>query len=398
MPSVNLSAEQVQKIQQDVHESGISFSHLEADLVDHICCYVEELMEYGQSFEQAYKKARKRINIEQLKDIEIKTILLITQKFKTMKTFMKITGITGIGLLIISLIFKSGHIAGANVLFLLGIVSIAFAYIPALLLTVRREKLIKRNMHIFYSGLITVFLILVSYIFTMMHWPYRSYVLLFTWISAFVFILLLFLGALKNEENRIINLSVVLILTVVISLSIFSYSIMARNPQNEIRVLEYNIEESNAFFDNSLSDLQNKLHERINDELLTGEYSGLIDESNSIISKLSLFKEQLFSDKTDIRKYNKRFLKPYVLDESLQEFAQQLEQNMQSYQSFVLNILDRYGLKELDQYVRKSLVFSQLDFNQNSVVVYNNISRLQRDIKIIEREILSEMLNRAEAE
>jgi hypothetical protein len=173
---------------------------------------------------------------------------------------------------------------------------------------------------------------------------------------------------------------------------------MARNPQNEIRVLEYNIEESNAFFDNSLSDLQNKLHERINDELLTGEYSGLIDESNSIISKLSLFKEQLFSDKTDIRKYNKRFLKPYVLDESLQEFAQQLEQNMQSYQSFVLNILDRYGLKELDQYVRKSLVFSQLDFNQNSVVVYNNISRLQRDIKIIEREILSEMLNRAEAE
>lgn len=395
MPSVNLTIEQIHKIRQDVQRAKVSFSHLEADLIDHICCYVEEFMEYGLSFEQAYARARKRINIEQLKDIEIKTILLINQKFKTMKTLMKITGIMGITLLLVSLIFKSGHIAGANVLFMLGVVSIAFAYIPALFLTVRREKLIKQSLPIFYSALVAVFLILISYIFSVMHWPLKPYVLLLSWISAFVFILILFLAALKNEENRIINLSVVLLLTIIVSLNIFSYSVSNSNPQNELRVLEYTIEESNDYFEKSLEALKKELKQKIDNELLIKEYTSLTSESKDVLNTLEQFQDQLFTDRAELRKYNKRFFKPYIKDETMQAMARKLEKSMQAYQLSVLGFSDRLELSEINQYIRKSIQFSEMDFNQNAIVLYNNISRLQRDIRIIEREILLEIMRQS---
>lgn len=58
MPLVNLTPEQIALIEHDIHKAGISFSHLEADLVDHICCFVEELMGHGISFESSLQRAK----------------------------------------------------------------------------------------------------------------------------------------------------------------------------------------------------------------------------------------------------------------------------------------------------------------------------------------------------
>jgi hypothetical protein len=178
----------------------------------------------------------------------------------------------------------------------------------------------------------------------------------------------------------------------IVSLDIYNYSVSTMNPQNEIRVIEYSIEESNNYFEKSLSDLKTELRQQIENQQLIKEYSDLISESNSVLNSLEQFRNTLFSDEAELRKHNKRFLKPYVKDEAIQDIAEDIKKLIQSYQLTVLDLTDRHGLSDMDKYIRKSLVFSELDFNQNSVVVYNNISRLQRDIRIVEREILAGLL------
>ncbi|MBN1596768.1 MAG: hypothetical protein JW894_00595 [Bacteroidales bacterium] len=394
---VKLNPDQIRFIEDDVRKAGIGFSHLETDLIDHICCYVEELMDIGNSFEDAYKKVKKEIGYNNLKYIEIKTILLITKKFETMKTFMKITGISGISLFLISLIFKMNHLAGANVLFLLGVICIAFAYIPSLLITVKKEKLIKRNIHVFYSAAVTVFLFLITYIFTVMHWPYKSYMILLIWISTFVFILLLFFSAIKIQENRIINLSAVLILTIIVALNIFSYSITDRNSQNEIRVLEYNLKESNEYFSHKTEELKHQFKTKIDDSVNPDNYKDLVNRTEAILNQLESFNNKLFPDERKLHNYNKSILKPYIKKGSIQDEAINLEVSVRAYQESILDFTNKYNITTLDQYIRRSVIFSQIDFNQNSVVVYNNIQRLQRDIRILESEILGEILRKSDS-
>ncbi|MCG8700879.1 MAG: hypothetical protein MI922_22690, partial [Bacteroidales bacterium] len=204
MDSPNLQPEQIRVIEEHVQKAELNFSHLEADLIDHMCCYVEELMQRGKTFDDALNRVRNEVGLTTLKNIEIETIILLNQKFKAMKTFLKISGITGIGLFLISSIFKINHWPGSVWLMFFGSLFIIFAYTPALLLTLKKEKLLKSNLSLFYSGLAASVFFIGTWMFTINHWPYSNLLRMLFWLSSIVFIVLLFNYSLKKEANRII--------------------------------------------------------------------------------------------------------------------------------------------------------------------------------------------------
>ena len=207
-PCKELPDEYVQYIRDEVSKSGISFSHLAEELIDHLCCVVEEQMGKGYTFGEAYELVKKNIELEMLKDVEIQTLILINKKFQSMKTTLKITGITGFILILIASVFKLNHWPGANIILSLSFLTFIFAYLPVLTFALRKEVPAKPKQKLILTGIFAAFFILISVLFTYMHWPYREYLIYIAWLFFAIFLVMLFGETLKSTENKVLNLSI----------------------------------------------------------------------------------------------------------------------------------------------------------------------------------------------
>lgn len=388
MPSIKLSQQQVEKIEEDVRHEGINFSHLEADLIDHICCYVEELMSNGESFDKAYIKAKKSIGFSHLKEIEIKTILLVNQKFKTMKTLMKVSGISGFGLFLIGLFMKIKHLEGAGIVFTLAFLILLAAYLPALTLTVRKERILANKMPLFYFGVISVFFALLLFVFAMNHWPGKSFLLAGSWVSFLLFIIMFFQHTLKNQENRIINLSILLVLSVFLLTNAYSYALSTMSPVAEVTVIEYNLDEAFNYFEKKVAILEKDLESPSIDSNRKKESAELIYFSDQFVDKIELVRNGIFSDSTELRNYNKKFFKYTQKTDDVQKGIHMLAKDIGTYKDFVITIVDDKENPELITLIERSLALRRFDMYSKSIVLYNNLTRLKRDIRLIEAELL----------
>ena len=63
----DLTSANIEIIIAEVSKANISFSHLRDELIDHICCEVENEMQDGLSFENAFEKVKKIIGNKGLK-------------------------------------------------------------------------------------------------------------------------------------------------------------------------------------------------------------------------------------------------------------------------------------------------------------------------------------------
>ncbi|HRW62659.1 MAG TPA: hypothetical protein P5132_04190, partial [Bacteroidales bacterium] len=87
-----LTIDQFQIVERDVQNEGITFSHLEYDLLDHVCCDIEDRMSGGLSFDDAYNSVKSDIGIQGLRRVQEETLLLINKKYRMMKKSMKTLG------------------------------------------------------------------------------------------------------------------------------------------------------------------------------------------------------------------------------------------------------------------------------------------------------------------
>jgi len=131
-PYYKLSRNEIEYIKKDVEKSELSVTHLEEELIDHLCCVVEEYISEGYTFEKALARVRNEVGIETLKEIEIQTVLSINKKLYAMKNTIKISGIIGLTAIVISSLFKVMHWPGAAILLTFGFVTFMLAYLPAL--------------------------------------------------------------------------------------------------------------------------------------------------------------------------------------------------------------------------------------------------------------------------
>jgi hypothetical protein len=214
-----LAVEEVHIIEKQVSAANIHYSHLREDLIDHICCDVEQMMDNGYKFSDAYNKVRERIGYRGLKKIQDDTFYLIDKTYRIMKKMMKTTGLIAPVLLGFGSIFKIFHWPGAGIILVLGFFVLCFLFLPTSIYILYKETKSQKNLITYLSGFLAATLYSAGVLFKVMHYPFGSE-LLFAgiFISVIIFLPALFVTKLKgtpksNEKGAsIIGLSALTVL------------------------------------------------------------------------------------------------------------------------------------------------------------------------------------------
>jgi len=164
-------AAQVNLIARDVKRQHINFSHLCEDLIDHICCDVENEMQSGLTFELAYARVKEKIGLRGLIKIQEETLYSVDTKYRRMKNLMKITGIAGTVLLSFAATMKLMHLPLASLLMVVGIFMLVVLFLPSSLMVLWKETKKGGYLLLFISGFFFATLFITGALFKIQHWP-----------------------------------------------------------------------------------------------------------------------------------------------------------------------------------------------------------------------------------
>jgi hypothetical protein len=198
-----LSLHHIDQISRDINRQEIVFSHLLHDLIDHICCDVENEMQNGLSFSEAYKKVKQKMGPRGVKEIQEETLYLVDTKYRYMKNTMKISGIAGTVLLGFAALFKIQHWPLAGTMLTLGAVILAFVFIPSALGVLWKETHNRKKLFLFISAFIGGMCLILGTLFKVQHWPGAGILLsLSALFGIFFFIPALLVSKLQDPENK----------------------------------------------------------------------------------------------------------------------------------------------------------------------------------------------------
>lgn len=213
----HLSEQQIDYIFNDISARGVEMESLQQNLLDHVCCIIENNLEENGDFESFYQKTIKTFYKDALWEIEEETLLLLTYKnYYTMKKIMINSGIAAATFFIIGSFFKFMHWPGASVLILAGMAIGALLYLPLLFLFKKNETTESRSKLVLAIGTINGILFCAYSLFKVFHWPYASNLWFITLgLFSFVFIPLYFFNGVKNPANKVNTITTTLILIIV---------------------------------------------------------------------------------------------------------------------------------------------------------------------------------------
>ena len=130
-----LEIDQIKQIENRISEASLKNTSLTIDILDHICCMIEDRLELGWDYIKAEKDVFRQMGVLQIQAIEQETENL-TQNNITMKKRTKIIGLVSLILLVGGFIMKMLHLQGAAVTWGIGVLTAVFGF--ALFLTVDR--------------------------------------------------------------------------------------------------------------------------------------------------------------------------------------------------------------------------------------------------------------------
>ncbi|MRR20296.1 hypothetical protein EG827_08890 [bacterium] len=184
-----LSLRDIALISRDVSSQEIIFPHLADELIDHICCDVEDEMRNGMSFHDAYSVVRGKIGRRRLKEIQEETLYAVDTKYRNMKRTMKISAIAGTVMLGFSALFKIMHWPFAGLLLTLGGLALAFVFMPSALTVLWKETHNRKWLFLYISAFISGMLFIVGVVSKVQHWPLSGLILAFAALSG-IFLLI----------------------------------------------------------------------------------------------------------------------------------------------------------------------------------------------------------------
>lgn len=200
-----ISDQQIDYILSDISARGVELESLQQNLVDHICCIIENNLEENGDFEGFYQNTIKTFYKDDLWEIEEETLLLLTYKnYYTMKKVMIVSGTFSAAAMILGILFKFMHWPGASALIVLGIGISSFIFLPLLFTLKLKEQQDPKDK--IGLALITVsgILLCLSVLFKVMHWPGANMMgIAFLVILGLVFLPLNFYSGIRNPERKI---------------------------------------------------------------------------------------------------------------------------------------------------------------------------------------------------
>jgi cation transport ATPase len=202
-----LTQQQVDHILHDIKERGIETEPVQQNILDHVCCIIEEKLEEDGDFESCYKETIATFFHKELREIEIETKLLLT--FKNYYAMKNLTIISGAALSVFFLagsFFKIMYWPGASVLLVLAMLILSFVFMPLLFILKSREAININQKLVVAGGTIAAALYCISVLLTVTHWVdawsgLHWYVTVA--FSMFIFIPLYFFNGIRKPEARL---------------------------------------------------------------------------------------------------------------------------------------------------------------------------------------------------
>jgi hypothetical protein len=202
--------EQIDFILDDIAKRGIETEDVRYNILDHVCCIIENEMPAGQDFFEFYRNTIARFYKDELREIEEETRELITFKyFYAMKRTLKITGAVTIILCLLGSLFKFMHWPGAGIMLVLSLGFFALVFIPLNIIMKFKDEKEKTNKLLITFGFILGMSMTMGMLFKIFHWPFAN-ILMFgsLGIFALIYVPLYFFTRYRNAEtkfNAIVN-------------------------------------------------------------------------------------------------------------------------------------------------------------------------------------------------
>lgn len=203
----SLTDEQIDFIADDIRIRGVFTQSLQEDLLDHICCFIEE-QDDERPFEEVYRRALDAFGQQGLQGIQDETLFLINQPYQNaMKKFAYITGALASILLITGAFFKIMHWPGANICLIVGTVTLSMFFIPYFFYVNLKEQTEKKSKVVAGIGLTTAMLLCASTLFKMMHWPGAMMMFVLFAGSFLVFLPVYIMNGVRNPLTKVSSIS-----------------------------------------------------------------------------------------------------------------------------------------------------------------------------------------------
>ncbi|HMT27683.1 MAG TPA: hypothetical protein PKD91_00245 [Bacteroidia bacterium] len=254
----HLSDQQIDYILNDIRARGVEMESLQQDLLDHICCIVENKLEASGDFEHFYMTTIKTFYKKELREIEEETITLLNNKnYYAMKKIMIGSGIISAILLTMGIVLKFLHMPGAAMGIVTGIVLFSLVFLPLMFTLRLKEKEKSKDKILLGLGSVVTILISMATMFKIMHWPGANMM----GITSVGILILLYLPinlitGIKNPDTKVntIVTSILLVAGCGLFLS------LARSPQGSkyqyIKNTEYYLR-NDRIYKNELAQLKN---------------------------------------------------------------------------------------------------------------------------------------------
>ena len=161
-----LTAEQRLNVRNFLTAQGLTFSPLLEEMLDHVSSDIEERMQEGLSFEDAWHQMKNDIPENHLHHIQIETMETINKRFSV----SRVLSILALALMFGGITFKIMHLRGASELLLSSFAAMAGSFLSGTVSGIyfNKEKKGAARVLSIVAGTI---LLLVAYTFRIMHWP-----------------------------------------------------------------------------------------------------------------------------------------------------------------------------------------------------------------------------------
>jgi len=206
----SVSEEEVEFILSDIEARGVVLEDLRDNLLDHMCCIIEDEMNETEDFKVFYESVLPRFFKENLSEIQVETDNLIKFKnFYSMNKIMKISGIATVFFTTVGAILKTMHLPGAGMAIVLGGFTFSLIFLPLLIVLKFKDEESKVDKAVFSFGFLIAIILSAGLIFKIMHWPFANIMMLSsTVVFTFIYVPIYFFTRVRRAElrfNTIVN-------------------------------------------------------------------------------------------------------------------------------------------------------------------------------------------------
>lgn len=200
----NVTDDEIEFILNDITKKGVLIEDVRYNILDHVCCIIENELPIGGNFKEFYENTIARFYKKELSEIQRETENLLTFKYYfAMKRTLKTSGFISIFLIIIGSILKTQHLPGAGITLVLGFACFSFLFIPLNIIMNFRDDKEKKGKFVMTFGLLITISGTIGLLFKVMHWPFAS-ILFYGSLAVFglIFIPLYFFTRFRNPETK----------------------------------------------------------------------------------------------------------------------------------------------------------------------------------------------------